>query len=209
MPFHPVPFTIEVRIVGDHGGDPRITTIHYRYPISTPPSFQQLIDTANDVATRIVPLMAAMTTNLTRWTEVKATDINAAGGLSYTLALSPPIAGTTNSETLPGNVQFCIKKATNVAGKHTWGDVFMMDLPESAQNDATANSGYLAQAANLSAQLLLRTPSVSQFPPVVASKKRILFYPIVAFTFNNQLDSLYTRLRGKRRHKRRTTTTTT
>ncbi len=207
MPFHPVPLTIEVRITGDHGGDPRITTIHYRYPIGAPPTLQLLTDVANDVATRILPKMAAMVHNTTRWTEVRATNINAAGGLSYTLSLSPPIIGQNIGDVLPGNVNFAMKKATTSTLKHAYGDVFMMDIPEQRQNDSVVDSTYLSLAAQLAAQLLLRTPAAGLYPPVVASKTRLFFYSIVAVVFNNLLDSLYTRLKGKRRHKRRTTTT--
>lgn len=206
MAFHPSPYTIEVVILGDHEGDTRKTTIHYRYPISAPPTDQNLIDVVNDIATRVVPRLAACCVASTRWTSVTATDINAANGRRATLALNPPITGTSAGDPLPGNVNLAIKKATGNAGRHTWGSLFIPDLSESSQSDSIVNSTLLGLVASLGSALLARTPATGLYPPVVASKKHVIFYLINAIVFNAALDSLYTRLLGKRRHRRRTAT---
>jgi hypothetical protein len=197
---------MEVQIHGDHEGDPRITVFHYRYPIGFIPDAAVLAGLAFDVATRILPRMAAMVSDHTRWNSIIVKDIGAAGRLQTVYPLSPVVPGTRNSEPLPGVVNFNMKKGVNVSGKHTFGELLVPDLTEDIEDDSQVSGAYLTLAGNLAVQLLQRAVA-GAYPPVVASKTHTIFYLITAFVFDAFVSTLVTRQLGHRRHRRRRTTT--
>jgi len=57
MAFHPVQNTVEVKFHGDRAGDPRISTLHYRYgPIGGPrPTQAELQDLVHDCRVNVLP----------------------------------------------------------------------------------------------------------------------------------------------------------
>lgn len=202
MPFQYVPLTVEVTLIGDHEGDPRVSVFHYRYPSGTTPTLGELSLLCDEVSTRILNVMRTAVSDLTRWTAVKARDIAVVNGLQFIKALSPPRPGTVVSEPLPGVVNFALKKNVSVSGRHTFGLIFVPDLTESEQNDGYVNNGYLQVMGALAIQLASRNVLPS-WPPVVASKKHHAFYPITSISFKNTTNTLVTRQRGRRRHHRR------
>jgi len=200
LPFRYVPLTVEVRINGTHGTDKRVSVIHYRYPSFSPPDTTTLNTLIDGVVAGPLSAMAQLCSNVTRWQSVVATDIAAAGGVSVSRQLSPQVVGAQTGDPLPGDVNFNLKKATNVVGKHRFGELFVPDLTEDHESDAFIDASYLGGAVNLAVQLLLHQAGMA---PVVASKSRHNFYTITAIVFDNIVANLITRLINHRRHRRR------
>lgn len=200
MPFHHVPLTVEVQIAGTHGADKRETVIHYRYASFVVPDAALLNSLIDGIVATVLPPYVAMLSNRTVFQSIKATDINTAGGVSVTRSITSGGTGALTDDPVPGNVNFNMKKATNVTGKHRFGEIYVPDLTEAVQGDASVTSGYLGAAINFAVALLLHQAGLA---PVVASKTRADFYTITAIVFDNWVSSLITRLINHRRHKRR------
>ncbi|HJY08147.1 MAG TPA: hypothetical protein VJ323_17645 [Bryobacteraceae bacterium] len=205
MPFHPVPNTVEVKIKGDHAGDPRITTLHYRYgPVGgSRPTQAELDDLLGTIIASVLSRLLSTVSNSTRWTELTAQDIHDQAGLTARRILNPILNGGQQGEVCPGNVQLCIGKKSNQSVPWGRGRLFVPDIAEGVQNDAVITPALAALALNLAAELLINRGAIRNFVPVIASKTHVTWTPLIAATFNLVTDSLITRLRDHRRHKRR------
>jgi len=205
MPFHPVPNTVEVKIKGDHAGDPRITTLHYRYgPVGGPrPTDAELNDLLASVIATVLSRLLSTVSNSTRYTSLSAQDIHDSAGRYVERNLNPVLTGGQLGEVCPGNVQLCIGKKSNAPVPWGRGRLFIPDIAEAVQNDATITTAFSALVINLAAELLLNRGAVRNFVPVIASKTHNTWTPLIAATFNLVTDSLITRLKDHKRHKRR------
>jgi hypothetical protein len=205
MPFHPVPNTVEVKIKGDHAGDPRITTLHYRYgPVGGPrPTQAELDDLLGTIIATVLSRLLATSSNSTRWTELTAQDIHDLAGATARRVLNPILTGGRQGEVCPGNVQLVIGKKSNQAVPWGRGRLFIPDIAEGDQNDAVINASLAANVLSLAAELLINRGAIRNFVPVIASKTHVTWTPLVATAFNLITDSLITRLKDHKRHKRR------
>lgn len=203
MAFHQVPFVVEVKLKGDHEGDPRITVIHYRYgPVGAPrPSLLELQDLCAAVIVNVLLPLQAVVTTQTRWTSVSAQDIHDANGLFYERVLNPVLYGLRGGDPLPGNVNVVIAKKTTLAQRRGRGRLFVMDLSESDVSDAVVQASLQSLLVSLAAAVVRNEGILRNFVAVVASKKFGSWAPIVSVTFDLITDSLRTRLKNHRRHR--------
>lgn len=207
MPFRRVPFCVKVTLIGSHGGDPRNTVLHYRRSSLLPDPgsavlsdlLQQFVN-AGQVPQKLAACVAAGTT----WTEVKAVDVNIPNGAYASFPLSPPINGTRAGEPMPGGENFAVIKKANVAGRGRNGRLFIPDMSESDQNDSIVTASFITAVVNLITGLALTLfPSYGTFVPVIPSPTLTNFWGITAWVFDSLMDTLRTRQKGKRRHRRR------
>lgn len=208
MAFHPVPLTVELKLHGDHEGDPRITVLHYRYgpaggPNPTVAELQGMIDT---VKTTVLPALAAIVHSTTRWTAISALDIDHFGANYAEQTLDPVVNGAGGGDVNPGNVQLVLAKKSSLAARRGRGRLFIPDLPEGFVNDAIITPTLQALALALGSNLLRSQGTSRVFVPVVASKKYVMFNALIAVVFDLITDSLRTRLKFHRRVRRRRTT---
>jgi len=204
--FHPVQNTAEVKFIGDRAGDPRITTLHYRYgPIGGPrPTTEELQDLAHAVRVGVLPFIVQCVTPGTRWTKTTARDIHDANGAYAEEVLNPiVVGGRANQGALPGNVQIHLAKKSSDPRKRGRGGMFLMDLAKVDIEDSNVLSSLQPLLIDLGVQLMLNRGALRNFVAVVASKKFGTFAPIVGILFDLVSDSMRTRLKNHRRVKRR------
>jgi len=203
--FHPVPLTVEIKLVGNHGGDPRITTVHYRYAATGyRPTVAQLLGLAGQWRDIVLPSLEACVTPGTSWQHIQATDINDATGARADLALIGPYQGTRTGNTGAGNVNVALAKHTTSRAQGEVGRLFVMDLNAGDIVDAIIQ-GVLSNLLTVLAQkllLIITDGSGDNFIPVVASKKHASFAPITSISFDSISDELITRLKQHRKHRR-------
>lgn len=203
--FHPVPLTVEVKLVGARGSDPRITTVHYRYAAT---GFRPTVFNLNQLALNwrdtVLPHIEACVSPQTAWQHIEVTDINDVGGARYDLPLIGPYLGTRGSQSTAGNVNVALAKHTTSRARGEVGRLFVMDLAEGDIVDSVIQAALSALLQVLAAVLLqvLQDQSGNNYIPVVASKKHASFAPITAVSFDSISDELITRLKGHRKHKR-------
>lgn len=206
MPFHPVANTVEVKIKGDHAGDPRISVFHYRYgPVGGPrPTAAELNDLLASIIATVLSRYLSCVSNSTRFTSLTAQDIHDQSGLFVERILNPVLNGGQQGEVTPGNVQLVIGKKSGQPLARARGRFFIPDIAEGVQNDSVITSTFQSLVLNLAIEFLLTRGAIRNFVPVIASKKYGTFAPFIGAAFNVVTDSLITRLRDHRRHKRHT-----
>lgn len=199
-----VPLTIEVRLEGEHEGDPRITTLHYRYAATGfRPNAAQLLAVANMFLTFVYPHLAACVTGLTRWHNIVVTDINDSAGARAELPLVGPYVGSRAGSPTAGNVQLALVKHVASRQRGANGRLFVMDL----SNDDVVDS-FISAALDVLLQTLINyllrslSDGTNNYLPVVASRKHHSFSPIYSISYDSITDELITRLRNHRKHKR-------
>lgn len=198
-----VPYTARVVVMGDHEGDKRETTLHYRYSSAYVPVTLDMSTLADRVRTTVLPRLQACVTGQTVWTDIKAVDIGRVGGAQYDLALSPPVVGSRGGGAAPGDVQACLVKEAAIAGRGHNGRTFVMDLAQNDVTDAIIQNGLPALLALLATAIQTTfVTALTNFVPVIPSYLHTNFYLIAGVVFDLLTDNLRTRLKNKRRHKR-------
>jgi hypothetical protein len=203
--FRPVPLTVEMKLVGARGADPRITTVHYRYGATgfrpNAGNLNFLCQAFRDI---VLPRLEACVSPQTAWQHIEATDINDATGARFDFALIGPYQGTRGSESYAGNVNVALAKHTTSRARGEVGRLFVMDLERDDIIDSVIQGALSLLLQALAASLLQAlTDNVgTNYVPVVASKKHASFAPLTGVSFDSTSDELITRLKGHRKHKR-------
>lgn len=203
----PVPYTVEIQSIGYHEDDKRETVVHYRHgSAGAPPDTGDLQALANawvgNVLVRLIPCVAVNTV----FDHVRAIDISVLNG-AQNVDSDPltPTTGNSAGEALPGFANVCLTKMVNVHARGTMGRLFVEDITEPNQNDDVIGQALIQLLLELALSMLLHLPDAhgQSYAPVVASKKHGTFYTMTGVQFDNIMDTLRTRGKLKRRHKRR------
>lgn len=210
MPTLPVPLTVECQLRGYHEDDRRETVLHYRHGAAgPPPDDNDLITLATNFDLAITTALKNCMSNTSYFNDIRVIDISVVGGHQYDAPFAVQVPGNRTGEVLPGFANVALAKHVNVHRRGTQGRIFVADIIEGDQNDDVIGNA-LIQLLLLLAQAILQHILDSHgqsYAPVVASKKHGTFYTITDVTFDTIMDTLRTRGKGKRRHKRRIVTT--
>ncbi len=206
MPALPVPATVEFQLRGYHEDDKRETVMHYRHGLQgPPPDAADLTFLAHQWESIVWPHVFPCVTAFTTWTDLKVIDISVLHGLQTDDTTGFPSSGNRNGEPLPGFAQVCLTKQVNVHQRGTLGRMFVMDISEQDQNDDVIQNALINLLLQLALALLQHFIDAhgQSYAPVVASKKHGVFYTMTGVEFDSIMDTLRTRGKGKRRHRRR------
>lgn len=205
MAILPVANTIRIQLLGDHEGDPRITTMDYRHGgANDPVASSTLQGAAQDWFDNVFPLLRACVSNTTQWNAIKATDIGRLHGNQYTLNFPARLAGLVTGQVAPGDDNVAIAKVTDAHAKGETGRLFVPDLGSAEIPDAIIQSTLQTRLAALAVGMLLHlAPIPYPLAPIVASLLHGVFHTVTATRFDLTSDHLITRLKGHRRHKKR------
>jgi hypothetical protein len=205
MAFKIWPLTAEVILVGDHGGDPRITVLHYRHgatqPVPTTADLNELCEEIRD--TVMVDLLNCCNAG-TRWTAVRAVYHGNSSAIQGSVFLGPLYVGARPGDPLSGNVNVCFAKHGASALDRAQGRLFVPDLVEQDQADnVLVYAPTLTNLTLLAAELLTsRTTTNHSWRLVVASRKYSSTSDVQSITFGTLLKGLNTRRKGYHKHKR-------
>jgi len=211
MPFVPIPLTVKIQLIGSHAGDPRISDFHYRRAsFTSPPTSTDLQNLLLGFVNgaQVPESLRQCVAGGTIWTEVKATDIGQVNGAFSNIVFNPPLVAAALGDVMPGGENFAIVKKATVAGRGRNGRIFVPDIAEQFQNDSVITNAFVSLLIDLiiSMAISIVEPGYT-WTPVIPSRKHGTFWGIAGWVMDTLMDTLRTRQKGKRRHKRRVTST--
>lgn len=151
--------------------------------------------------TNMMPLLSAELS----FENVKLVDLNAQGGLGVDYPVNPVVQGGVGGPSAPGNVAFCVKKATGYTGKSARGRIYLPGIGRSliTGNEVSASWRGLVVAALLTFQSAIESTipgvhvvHVSRYTNG-APRIQGAYWNVVSYTADTFLDSQRRRLTGR------------
>lgn len=205
MAFVPVPNTIMLESIYEWNGQTVENTSYFEFAEGAP-TLVQVSDFLDQVSTLIQEELLPLLNETIALVRLVGTLLTAIDSFSYTLNISPPVAGSSAGESMPNNVTYCISFLTAARGRSFRGRNYVPGLGNGQVDGnnivSTTRTGLLAFYTALSALAIdnsFEMVVVSRMADGVARTTGVTTGITGFTTFDTTVDSQRRRLPGRGR----------